>query len=56
MLGFFPVKSVASRDKIGYVKGKLAEMQQKEKLERILNIDNDNIFLTVTHISVPFFK
>ena len=24
MLGFFPVKSVASRDKIGYVKGKLA--------------------------------
>ena len=61
MLGFFPVKSVGSRDKIGGGKKMWLKclMQQKEKLERVLNIDNDKIVKTVkiiTHMSVSFFK
>ena len=33
MLGFFPVKSVCSSDKIGYVKRKLAEICDAVKRE-----------------------
>ena len=47
MLGCQPVKIVGSRDKIGYGKEKLAEICDaaiKEKLERVLNADNDKVF------------
>ena len=32
------------------------KIQLKEKLERILNVDNDNFFKTVTCMPVSFFK
>ena len=31
-------------------------MQQKEKLERVFNVGNDNYFKIVTHMHVSFLK
>ena len=31
-------------------------MQQKEKLERVLNVGNDKIFVIVIHMSVSFLN
>ena len=59
MLGFFPVKSVGSRDKIGGGKKMWLKcvMQQKEKLERVLNIDNDKIvkLSKLSHVCLYLF-
>ena len=58
MLGYLPVKSVVSREKIRYGKKNWLKyvMQKKEKFERVLNVDNSNIFKIVTHTSVCCFK